>query len=157
MQAKGRELSASRLNVLVKLIDGAASLPKRAREFDAGFDLSTREQVSLTPGSRAAAATGVSLQLPESSFALVMPRSGLAIDKGITLLNAPGLIDAGYRGEIKVILVNHSDSTVEFQPGDRIAQLLVLSMAKVNFVEVDQLASSERGEGGFGHSGTHPL
>ncbi len=145
------------LRVLIRLLEPGAIFPTRARELDAGFDLATTKPVSVAPGERAAAPTGISLQLPPGSFALVMPRSGLAIEHGVTLLNAPGLIDAGYRGEIKVILVNHGERSVDFEPGDRVAQLLLLSMADVTLVEVDELDSSERGGGGFGHSGTRPL
>lgn len=131
-----------------------AVLPQRAYEGDAGFDLSACDGVVLGPGERALVGTGLALALPEGYAAFVQPRSGLAARDGITIVNSPGLVDAGYRGEIMVVLHN-TDRSREFavEPGMRIAQLVVLRLPEVALREVDALPASERGERGHGSSG----
>ncbi|HAB56963.1 MAG TPA: dUTP diphosphatase, partial [Acidimicrobiaceae bacterium] len=130
-------------------------LPGYARAGDAGIDLVAREDVTLAPaGGRALVATGIAIALPAGYAGLVQPRSGLAFKHGVTVLNTPGLIDSGYRGELKVCLINH-DPTEPFEVarGERIAQLVVQAVEHVTFVEVDTLDDSERGDKGFGSSG----
>ncbi len=127
----------------------------RARPGDAGLDLRSRVDIVLRAGGgRALVPTGIAIELPEGTAGLVLPRSGLALDHGITCLNAPGLIDAGYRGEVGVILLN-TDPAEGFAVarGDRIAQLVVVSLPELDLVPVLSLGASERGEGGFGHTG----
>lgn len=121
---------------------------------DAGADLRSTESVLLAPGERKLVGTGVSIALPEGFAAFVMPRSGLAAKHGITVVNAPGTVDAGYRGEIKVALLN-TDRSAAFQveSGDRIAQLVVMPVARAEFIAVDELPGSSRGDGGFGSTG----
>jgi len=143
------------MDVQLQRIDPTLPLPSYARPGDAGADLLARQDVLLEPGGgRALVPTGVAIALPEGFAALVLPRSGLAIAHGVTCLNAPGLIDSGYRGEISVVLVN-TDPNLPFavRRGDRIAQLLVTAVAEVRFVPVALLPQSERGDGGFGHTG----
>ncbi|MHB8189522.1 MAG: dUTP diphosphatase [Ferrimicrobium sp.] len=130
-----------------------AVLPQQAHEDDAGFDLSTIEPVVLAPGARARVHTGIALEIPAGTCGFVLPRSGLAFRNGVTVLNAPGLIDAGYRGEVMVLLVNHGDADVAIKAGDRIAQLVIVSLEAVAFTEVLEISSSERSDGGFGHTG----
>ena len=131
-----------------------AVLPTRAYEGDAGFDLRSVERVELAPHGRALVPCGFAIELPEGACALVLPRSGLAARHGVTCLNAPGLIDSGYRGEITVCLHN-TDPTEPFvvEPGMRIAQLLVSELVAVCFESSGALTTSERGSGGFGSSG----
>jgi dUTP pyrophosphatase len=142
------------VRLAVRRLDPAATLPTRAHEGDAGLDLYASEAASLRPGGRASVGTGVALEVPPGHAALVLPRSGLAAKHGIALVNAPGLIDAGYRGEVRVLLLN-TDGEEEFEidAGDRIAQLLLVPFVVADPVEVQELATSERGEGGFGSSG----
>jgi dUTP pyrophosphatase len=132
-----------------------AVLPARAYHGDAGLDLSACERVELAPGERAVVGTGLAVAIPEGYAGFVQPRSGLADRHGITIVNAPGLIDSGYRGELKVILLN-TDSTHRFvvEPGMRIAQLVVLEAPGVELEEVDELPATERGVRGHGSSGT---
>lgn len=131
-----------------------ALLPVRAHHDDAGFDLHSVEAATLRPGERAAVGCGIAIALPAGTAGLVLPRSGLALREGIGVLNAPGLIDAGYRGEIRVILVNHDASeTRHVAPGDRIAQLVVVDLPSIRFAEREELPGSERGDGGFGSTG----
>ncbi len=132
-----------------------AHVPTRAHADDAGFDLHATESAHLAPGERAAVGCGFAIALPPETAALVVPRSGLALTQGVGVVNAPGLIDAGYRGEIRVILINH-DATASHQVnvGDRIAQLVVIELPSVTFAEVDSLPDSLRGRGGFGSTGT---
>ncbi|QCQ18103.1 dUTP diphosphatase [Microbacterium sp. RG1] len=132
----------------------APVVPAFAHPGDAGADLIAAEGVRLGPGERALVGTGVRIALPEGYAAFVMPRSGLAAKHGVTVVNAPGTVDAGYRGEIKVALLN-TDRTeaYEVSAGDRIAQLVVLPIPPVRFVPVDELPASVRGEGGFGSTG----
>ena len=131
-----------------------AILPSQAYDGDAGLDLAACERVELGPGERAIVGTGLAVAFPEGWAGLVLPRSGLAARHGITIVNAPGLIDSGYRGEVKVILLN-TDGQEPFvvEPGMRIAQLVLVEKASVHLVEVDALTSSERGAGGLGSSG----
>jgi len=132
----------------------AARLPERAHANDAGFDLYATEPATLAPGERQAVGCGFAIALPNGMAALVLPRSGLALQAGLTVLNAPGLIDAGYRGEIKVILINHDPSaTHTVAVGDRIAQLVITILPVVAFAEHDDLPGSTRGTGGFGSTG----
>jgi dUTP diphosphatase len=138
----------------VKLND-KATLPTRAHENDAGMDLHAAEAARIPPGCRASVGTGLAVAIPEGHGGLVLPRSGLAIRHGVTLVNSPGLIDPGYRGEVRVLLLN-TDGTAEFQvtPGDRIAQLLLVPIAHASPLHVDKLDSSSRGGGGFGSTGS---
>lgn len=131
-----------------------ATLPSRAHEGDAGLDLHAAEAVTIPPGERASVGTGVAIEIPDGFAGLVLPRSGLAARHGIALVNAPGLIDSGYRGEVRVLLLN-TDRGEPFAvaPGDRIAQLVLTPVAEAEPVEVAELATSARGEGGFGSSG----
>jgi len=131
-----------------------AVLPARARSGDAGLDLSSCEAATLAPGERAALGTGLAVEIPAGHAGLVVPRSGLALRHGLSVVNAPGVIDAGYRGEVRVILLNTDrEHAFSVEPGMRIAQLLVVPAIAVDVVEVGELAASERGEGGFGSSG----
>jgi len=143
----------SRLKVLIKRLDLSVPLPSYAKGGDAGADLTTTLDVTLAPGERTLVPTGLSIALPDGYVALVHPRSGLAIKHGITLVNTPGTIDAGYRGEIACILINHGTESVNFQKGDRIAQLVIQKVERADFVEVEELPGSGRGNGGFGSTG----
>ncbi|MCK6080673.1 dUTP diphosphatase [Microbacterium sp. EYE_5] len=132
----------------------SAHVPVYAHPGDAGADLVSTEQVRLEPGRRALVGTGVRIALPEGYVAFVVPRSGLAARHGITVVNAPGTVDAGYRGEIKVSLLNTDpDEAFDVAPGDRIAQLIVMPVPRVTFIPVETLPESVRGEGGFGSTG----
>ena len=140
--------------MLVQRLDRDLPLPAYAREDDAGLDLYAREGVTLAPGARAAVGTGVAMALPDGYAGFVLPRSGLALRHGLSLVNTPGLIDAGYRGEIRVILINHDPATpVTLSRGDRIAQLVVQRVERVDVVEVETLPESQRGASGFGSTG----
>jgi len=131
-----------------------AVVPGRAYSGDAGLDLTACERVELRPGERATVGTGLAVAIPEGYAGFVQPRSGIAAEHGITIVNSPGLIDAGYRGEVMVILLNTDrDATFVVEPGMRIAQLVVLSVVDVDLVEVEQLETSERGGRGHGSSG----
>lgn len=131
-----------------------AILPAQAYDGDAGLDLAACERAELAPGERAVVGTGVAVAIPDGHAGLVVPRSGLAARHGLTIVNAPGLIDSGYRGEVKVVLLN-TDARQSFvvEPGMRIAQLVLVEAASVRLVEVDELPESERGAAGFGSSG----
>lgn len=132
----------------------ASSAPRYAHEGDAGADLVAAEAVRLEPGERALVGTGVRIALPDGHAAFVVPRSGLAAKHGITIVNAPGTIDAGYRGEIRVALLNtDSGEAYDVAVGDRIAQLIVMPVQQAVFVPVDELPDSARGQGGFGSTG----
>ena len=139
------------IEVLITRSDPSLPLPVYAKPGDAGADLCSSEDLVIAPGERALVPTGISIALPEGFAAFVHPRSGLAIKNGIGIVNSPGTIDAGYRGEIKVILINH-DRSEEFviKRGDRIAQLVVQRVESAQFVEVANLPESARGAGGFG-------
>jgi dUTP pyrophosphatase len=131
-----------------------AKLPSRAHEGDAGLDLHAAEAATIGPGERGAVPTGIAVEIPAGFAGLVLPRSGLAARHGIALVNAPGLIDSGYRGEIRVLLLNTDRAQgFDIAPGDRIAQLVLTPVADAEPVEVPELAISVRGEGGFGSSG----
>jgi dUTP pyrophosphatase len=137
-----------------KRLDPSVDLPSYAREGDAGLDLRANTEVTVKPGERALLPTGLAVAIPPGHAGLVLPRSGLASSRGLTLANAPGLIDAGYRGEIIVAVVNlDREEAVEIRRGDGIAQLLVVPFASVELEEVSELPGSARGEGGFGSTG----
>ncbi len=131
-----------------------AHIPQKAHEDDAGFDLYASEAFLLKAHCYGCVPTALSIELPEGYEAQVRPRSGLAAKHGVTVLNAPGTIDAGYRGEVKVILINHGEEDFEITAGMRIAQLVISPVLPARFVEAVSLAESTRGEGGFGSSGT---
>jgi dUTP pyrophosphatase len=138
----------------VRRLSDAATLPTRAHDGDAGLDLYAAEPAILAPGERISVGTGIAVEIPVGHAGLVLPRSGLAARHGVTLVNSPGLIDAGYRGEVRVVLLNtDAESTFEIGVGDRIAQLLVTPFAPAEPLEAAELAASARGEGGFGSSG----
>lgn len=142
------------MDVPVRLLTETARMPVRAHEGDAAFDLCADEEVVLQPGCRAVVATGIALALPVGTGGLVLPRSGLAARHGITVVNAPGLIDSGYRGEVKVVLLNTDrEETFAVGKGDRIAQLLVFALAGAALVAVSTLDETARGAGGFGSTG----
>jgi dUTP pyrophosphatase len=142
------------VRLAVRLLDPAAKLPVRAHPGDAGYDLHALEAAVIEPGARATLRTGIAIELPPGHAGLVLARSGLAARHGIALVNAPGLIDSGYRGELKVLLLN-TDRAASFEvaPGARIAQLVVVAVAAPEIVASDALAATARGEGGFGSSG----
>jgi dUTP pyrophosphatase len=138
----------------VSRLKEAAVVPTRAHEGDAGLDLYACEAAHIGPGERWSIGTGIAVEIPERHAGLVLPRSGLAQKHGIALVNAPGLIDAGYRGELRVLLLNTDPAeTFRVEPGDRIAQLVITPIAPAEPVEVEVLAKSARGDGGFGSSG----
>jgi dUTP pyrophosphatase len=142
------------IEVLIKRLDPGVPLPSYAKGGDAGADLVTRVDLTLQPGERALAPTGISIALPDGYAAFVHPRSGLAIKHGVSVVNAPGTIDAGYRGEIQVILINQDPKeAISFKRGDRIAQLIIQKVEHADFVEVAELPGSGRGTGGFGSTG----
>ena len=132
-----------------------AHIPKKAHEDDAGFDLYASEDFLLKAHAFGCVPTALSIELPEGYEAQVRPRSGLAAKYGVTVLNAPGTIDAGYRGEVKVILINHGEQDFEISAGMRIAQMVISPVLSARFIESSSLAESKRGEGGFGSSGTN--
>ncbi len=138
----------------VTKLNEAAILPTRAHDGDAGLDLYACEAAHIGPGERWSVGTGVAVEIPHRHAGLVLPRSGLAKKHGISLVNAPGLIDSGYRGELRVLLLNTDPAdTFRVEPGDRIAQLVITPIALAEPVEAEALAESARGEGGFGSSG----
>jgi dUTP pyrophosphatase len=138
----------------VLLLDARAAVPARAHDDDAGLDLVAIEALELGPGERGSVGTGLAIELPEGHAGLVVPRSGLAARHGVTVLNAPGLIDAGYRGEVRVLLVNTDrGTTYRVEPGDRVAQLVVVPVSTALPVLAERLGDSARGEGGFGSTG----
>jgi len=137
----------------VRRLDPALPLPGYAHPGDAGLDLHAADTTTLLPGERALVPCGIAVAVPQGHVGLVHPRSGLAVDHGLTVLNAPGTIDAGYRGEVKVLLVNHGTDPVEVRHGERIAQLLIQPVAAVDVREVDRLDTTARGSGGFGSTG----
>jgi dUTP pyrophosphatase len=140
-------------NVKVKLINQDALLPFQAKKGDAGLDLFSTEEKVIKPGEAALIATGIMIELPQGTEAQVRPRSGLALRHSVTVLNSPGTIDEGYRGEVKVILINHGKEDFKVEKQMRIAQMVVAPVARVNMIQVEEISSSERGEGGFGSSG----
>lgn len=143
------------VDILVARLDPELPLPSYALPGDAGFDVCTSIDVTLAPGERAVVPTGLALALPEGYAAFVHPRSGLAARHGLTIVNAPGTIDAGYRGEVKVCLLNtDAHESVTLTRGDRIAQIVVQAVARAIFHEAERLPGSHRGEGGYGSTGT---
>jgi dUTP pyrophosphatase len=141
--------------ILIKRLDPTVSLPSYAKAGDAGADLATRIDFTINPGERMLVPTGISIALPNGYVALVHPRSGLAIKHGISMVNTPGTVDAGYRGELQVILINHDlTQPVSFKKGDRIAQLVIQKVERADFVEVSDLPGSDRSSGGFGSTGS---
>ena len=142
------------VQVLITRLDPSVPLPTYAKGGDAGADIVTRVDVTLQPGERALVPTGIAIALPDGYVALVHPRSGLAIKHGVTMVNAPGTVDAGYRGELQCIMINHDpEETITFHKGDRIAQLVIQKVERAEFVEVKDLPGSGRGIGGFGSTG----
>ena len=138
----------------VDVLISSGNLPSYAHPGDAGADLTAREAVVLEPGQRATVGTGVAIALPDGYAAFVMPRSGLAAKHGITIVNAPGTVDAGYRGEIRVTLLNtDSSEAYSVAVGDRIAQLVIMPVTRARFIPVETLPGSHRGESGFGSTG----
>ena len=147
-------MSESSVDIALKMLDPELPVPSYAHEGDAGADLCTREDVTLEPGQRALVPTGVSLALPLGFVGLIHPRSGLATRHGLTVVNAPGTVDAGYRGELKVTLLN-TDATapIVLKRGDRIAQLVIQRVERARFIRVQELDDTARGAGGFGSTG----
>ena len=142
------------MDVLIKRLDESMPLPSYAKAGDAGADLATRIDFTIQPGERMLVPTGISIALPNGYVALVHPRSGLAIKHGISMVNTPGTVDAGYRGELQVILINHDlTQSVSFKKGDRITQLVIQKVEGAQFVEVENLPGSERSADGFGSTG----
>jgi dUTP diphosphatase len=142
--------------VLIKRLDPGLPLPAPAHPGDAGLDLFAAVGVTLAPGERAVVPTGIAIALPDGYAAFIHPRSGLAARHGVTLVNAPGTVDAGYRGEIRVTLLNtDAQAAVSFQRGDRIAQLVIQRVTRAVLHEVESLPGSARGESGFGSTGGH--
>jgi dUTP pyrophosphatase len=147
-------MTASSVEIRIRRLGPDVPLPSYAHPGDAGADLTTTVDVHLEPGERALVPTGISIALPEGYVGLVHPRSGLAARCGLSIVNSPGTVDAGYRGEVKVMLVNLDPrQPVALQRGDRIAQLVVQRVEQATFVEVDDLPPSVRGEGGYGSTG----
>jgi dUTP pyrophosphatase len=147
-------MSGERVQVAIRRLDPGVPVPSYAHPGDAGADLATTIDVRLEPGERALVPTGVSIALPEGYVGLVHPRSGLAARFGLSIVNAPGTVDAGYRGEVKVALVNlDPEVPVQLRRGDRIAQLVVQRVEHATFIEVDELPGSVRGAGGYGSTG----
>ena len=141
------------MDIAAARLDRELPLPAYANPGDAGLDLRASEAVTLEPGERRLVPTGLAVAIPEGHAGLVLPRSGLALQKGVTVLNAPGLIDSGYRGELRVLLINHGAGSVGIERGERIAQLVIQTVARARLVEVERLPGSARGEGGFGSTG----
>jgi len=137
----------------MKLRDDAV-LPSRAHSGDAGFDLSACEEITIGVGERAAVGTGIAVEIPDGHAGLVVPRSGLALRHGISMVNSPGVIDAGYRGEVRLLLLNTDNaSAFTVEPGMRVAQLLVVPLADIELIETDEATATDRGVGGFGSTG----
>ena len=142
------------MTLQVRRLDARAQLPSRAYPGDAGLDLYALDDGVLAPGERASIRTGIAVEIPDGQAGLVLPRSGIAARHGIAIVNAPGLIDSGYRGEIRVLLLNTDRAaSFAFSSGERIAQLVLVRIETPEVVEVVELATSERGAGGFGSSG----
>lgn len=142
------------VSVLIQRLDPEVPLPNYAKGGDPGADLVTRIDLTLAPGERALAPTGIAIALPDGYAAFVHPRSGLAIKHGVSMVNTPGTVDAGFRGELQIILINHDPhEAITFKRGDRVAQLIIQKVEKAEFIEVSQLPGSGRGTGGFGSTG----
>lgn len=152
--APAEQSAAPTLEVQLQMLDPELEPPSYAHPGDAGADLRAREDVSLAPGERRLVPTGVAIALPHGFVALIHPRSGLATKHGLTIVNAPGTVDAGYRGEISVTLLNtDANQTIELKRGDRIAQMVIQRVEYATFVAVTELTGSARGTGGFGSTG----
>lgn len=152
------DAEAGAVEILIRRLDPELPLPAPAHPGDAGCDLYITADISLEPGQRATVGTGVCIALPAGYAAFVHPRSGLAAEHGVTIVNAPGTVDAGYRGEIKIILLNtDAERPVGFRRGDRIAQLVIQRIERPVFREVQTLPGSQRGEGGHGSTGGHAM
>lgn len=145
----------SNVTIRMKKLDPGASLPKYAHPGDAGMDLFANCDVAIEPGATALVKTGISIELPPATEAQVRPRSGLALKHQLTVLNTPGTIDEGYRGEIGVIMINHGSSAFQVEKGMKIAQMLIKPVLHADIEEVTELSDTQRGEGGFGSTGTH--
>jgi len=144
-----------KIPVLIKRLDDGVPIPTYAKGGDAGADLVTRIDITLAPGERILVPTGIAIALLDGYAAFVHPRSGLAIKYGVSIVNAPGTVDAGYRGELQVILINHDlTQSVSFARGERIAQLIIQKVERAEFIEVSDLPGSGRGAGGFGSTGS---
>jgi dUTP pyrophosphatase len=141
------------VKVRVKRLSPEAKIPKAAKKGDAAFDLFSTIDYELRPGERFAVPTGIALEIPLGYEGEVRPRSGLALKEGVTVLNTPGTIDSGYRGEVKTIMINHSGESFKITKGMRISQLAIRPVPEVEFIEVDEISDTERGEGGFGSTG----
>lgn len=139
----------------VRRLDAGAELPRYAHPGDAGLDLLAAENAELAPGASRLVRTGIAIELPPGTEAQVRPRSGLALKHGVTVLNTPGTIDAGYRGEVGVILINHGAETFRVERGMRIAQMVVAPVLRVEVAEASELGGTSRGAGGFGSTGEH--
>jgi dUTP pyrophosphatase len=149
-----REAGTHLADIAAVRLDRGLPLPAYAKPGDAGLDLCASESVTLDPGERRLVPTGLAVAIPEGHAGFVLPRSGLAMQKGVTVLNAPGLIDSGYRGELKVLLINHGAEAVGIERGERIAQLVIQAVAHARLVEEERLPDSARGSGGFGSTGS---
>ena len=144
----------SNVQVLITRLDESIPLPRYAKGGDAGADIVSRIDITLKPGERALVPTGISIALPDGYAAFVHPRSGLAIKHGVTMVNAPGTVDAGFRGELQCIMINHDQhESIIFKKGDRIAQLVIQKVERAEFIEVKDLPGSGRGTDGFGSTG----
>lgn len=144
------------VNVSIKRLDPTVELPTYAYEGDAGLDLRANESATFAPFERKLISTGIAIALPDGYAGFVQPRSGMALKRGLSIVNTPGLIDAHYRGELKVILINlDAHQSVSIERGDRIAQLVIQQVPQVRLAEVDELDETDRGAGGFGSSGVH--
>ena len=141
------------MKIKIKKLNELAIIPTYARKGDAGMDLYSIEDYSLKPGERKLFPTGLAIEIPIGYELQLRPRSGLAYKHGISIVNSPGTIDSGYRGDVGIILINHGEKDFEIKIGDRIAQGILNKVEEVDFIEVENLSESERGEGGFGHSG----
>ncbi|WP_430883369.1 dUTP diphosphatase [Fusibacter sp. JL216-2] len=141
------------MNLKIVKLNDRAIIPQYAHDGDAGLDLFSIDDLRIDPGKRALVKTGIAIELPEGTEAQIRPRSGLALKHGITVLNTPGTIDEGYRGEIGVILLNTSDVVFEIEQGMKIAQMVIKPVLRVNIVEVQNLSSTSRNTGGFGSTG----
>lgn len=145
----------SELNVSIKRLDPSVELPSYAYEGDAGLDLRANETVDIAPFERVLISTGLAIALPEGYAGFVQPRSGIALKRGLSIANTPGLIDAHYRGELKIIAINlNKQETIHIERGERIAQLVIQQVPVVHLIEVDELDETDRGCGGFGSSGS---
>jgi dUTP pyrophosphatase len=142
------------VQIRVKRLNPEAKIPKAARRGDVAFDLYSIIDYELQPSERYAVPTGIAVEIPIGYEGQVRPRSGLALKEGITVLNTPGTIDSGYRGEVKTIMINHGNTPFQITRGMRISQLAIRPVPEVEFIEVDEISNTDRGEGGFGSTGT---